>query len=137
MADSGNFVGPRIDPSGKHIVVERALGSAEARSSDIWVFDLGSGAMSRLTSDSVSMRPEWIPDSRHIAVVKRVPDASGYAAAVVLPWDGTAAPQRLLDDAGEISIARRGKYLAIRRGSTATKDIHIAQIYSANAVARL
>jgi serine/threonine-protein kinase len=56
---------PRLSPDGKRIAV--GIGPARGRSSDIWIADIGGGALTRLTFDSRSAYPAWSPDGKRVA----------------------------------------------------------------------
>jgi serine/threonine-protein kinase len=63
LDDRRDYSFPRLSPDGRQLAL--TIGSADHR--DVWVGDLGSGTLSRLTTDGVtSERPEWSPDGRRV-----------------------------------------------------------------------
>jgi serine/threonine-protein kinase len=58
---------PQWSPDGKHVV----LSIEAAQGHDLWMRDMTSGALSRLTTDGVSRSPIWSHDARSILYVKR------------------------------------------------------------------
>ena len=138
VRDTNFFSGPRIDPTGRRMAVARQHARNRTDNSDVWTFDLNSGASSRVTTDSVSHRPEWLPDGQRIAFVGT--GTQRLWGTRVRPWDGTGTAETLTDTGvHSISFSQRGKYLAVRRqvaaGATAVGgDIWIAPIDSPRAL---
>jgi serine/threonine-protein kinase len=63
LAASRDYAFPRLSPDGRQLAI--AVGSADRR--DVWLFDLASQTMTKLTSDGVSNdRPEWTPDGKRV-----------------------------------------------------------------------
>ena len=63
VPDARVYTFPRYSPDGKQIAITIASGT----SSDIWVIDVATGALTRLTSGgAVNERPEWSPDGSRI-----------------------------------------------------------------------
>jgi Tol biopolymer transport system component len=58
-----DYAFPRLSPDGGTLAL--TIGSADHR--DIWLDDVGSGTLTRLTTEGVSNeRPEWSPDGRRV-----------------------------------------------------------------------
>ncbi len=63
LAEPREYAFPRLSPDGRRLAI--AVGSADRR--DVWLFDLSSQTMTRLTSDGTSNdRPEWSPDGKRV-----------------------------------------------------------------------
>jgi dipeptidyl aminopeptidase/acylaminoacyl peptidase len=63
LADPKEYAFPRLSPDGRRLAV--AVGESDRR--DVWLFDLGSQTMTRLTSEGAANdRPEWTPDSKRV-----------------------------------------------------------------------
>jgi Tol biopolymer transport system component len=63
LADRRDYSFPRLSPDGKQVAL--TIGSADHR--DIWLDDLASGTLTRLTTEGLSNeRPEWSPDGRRV-----------------------------------------------------------------------
>jgi len=90
LAEAREYAFPRLSPDGRRLAI--AVGSAGRR--DVWLFDLSSQTMTRLTSEGVSNdRPEWSPDGKRVlyrsergvrtAIWARPADLSGEAVPLV------------------------------------------------------
>ncbi|MEO7367636.1 MAG: protein kinase [Gemmatimonadaceae bacterium] len=86
----GEYSFPRLSPDGKRVAV--TVGSTDRR--DIWLYEISSGTMTRLTTDGKSNdRPEWSPDGEYVlyrsdrevqtAIWRRPADLSGPSAEVI------------------------------------------------------
>jgi Tol biopolymer transport system component len=62
--ESGTFHNPHVSPDGRRIVLDRNLGGRQGR--DVWVLDLASRALSRITSKGDAHDPVWTPDGHHV-----------------------------------------------------------------------
>jgi serine/threonine-protein kinase len=89
LTTPGIYFNPRISPDGRRLALDQT-----SKGSDIFVYDLDRGTMTRLTFDGHSQGPVWSPDGARIAF--RTNTATGTA----LMWtrsDGAGEPQKLLD----------------------------------------
>ncbi len=89
------YVHPRFSPDGRRLVFE-VTGVAGA---DVWVSDLVSKALQRVTNGGVNDRPEWSPDG------KRVMYSTAHERPYELWWqpiDGSAPMTKVLGVADEI-----------------------------------
>jgi serine/threonine-protein kinase len=105
------FLGPRFSPDGRRI----AVGITEPGQQDIWIFDLTSKILSRLTFDHGARVPEWSPDGRRVVYSRRGED---YDLASI-PSDGSGPSEPLLEaPANQISgaLSRDQRYLIVREG---------------------
>ena len=88
-----SYAHPRLSPDGRRLAFE----VTEQRGSDIWVADLLSQTVERITRDGSSDRPEWSPDGRRILFSSgRVLPHSLYEQ----PVDGSGAAVKLLEPTG-------------------------------------
>jgi Tol biopolymer transport system component len=101
----GQPVSPAWSADGRRIVVElgSAMAGAPLGQSDIWVYDVSSGALTRLTTDGTSHSPSWAPDGRRIVFLSR---RSGKMAVWWQPAEGSAVAEKLFEAAGPIDDAR-------------------------------
>jgi serine/threonine-protein kinase len=89
LTTPGIYFNPRFSPDGRRLALDQT-----SNGSDIFVYDLARGAMTRLTFDGHSQGPIWSPDGARIAF--RTNTATGTA----LMWtrsDGAGEPRKLLD----------------------------------------
>jgi serine/threonine protein kinase len=86
----GEFAFPRLSPDGKRVAL--TIGSTDRR--DIWIYEVASGTMTRLTTDGkANDRPEWSPDGKYVlyrsdrevetAIWWRPVDLSGPSAELI------------------------------------------------------
>ncbi|MFQ5744444.1 MAG: protein kinase [Acidobacteriota bacterium] len=80
---------PRVSSDGRHIAVTRNDDGA----TDVWVVDVASGGMRRLTTSGDVRAPEWSPDASSIVFGSRT---TGGFALQLLRLDGTASAETLL-----------------------------------------
>jgi serine/threonine-protein kinase len=82
----GDYGRPRLSPDGRRLAIEVGDGPSQ----DIWVYDLGRDAMTRVTFDGkVNQGPIWSPNGRYIV----------YGSQEGLSWtraDGAGKPQPLI-----------------------------------------
>ncbi len=79
----GVHVQPRFSPDGGRLAF--GSGGGGAFQADVWVYDFASRRTTRLTTDTVSSRPEWTADGRSLLLV-RAPLRQFYR----IPADGSA-----------------------------------------------
>ncbi len=90
LEQPGEYSFPRVSPDGKRVAV--TVGSSDRR--DIWLYEVSSGTMTRLTTDGKSNdRPEWSPDGKYVlyrsdrdvqtAIWWRPADLSGASAPLL------------------------------------------------------
>jgi hypothetical protein len=93
--DTGYFAWPKISPDGKRIAVEVRTGDQRW---DIWVYDMASRGLTRLTHDFTGVKPfGWSPDSRNLIYLAVDDGEIGWTNRVVSQqWDGRAPPRQLL-----------------------------------------
>jgi len=106
---SGSYVTPRLSPDGKKL----AFSVAQGGEYHLWIYDLGSGNMKRLTFDDseTELLPVWTPDGEFVVF------QSGNALAWVRS-DGSGKVERLPSSSHTAlpylpySFSHDGKYLA-------------------------
>ena len=95
-ADERNFNHLRLSPDGRRIVVDANPDSyaEQGQRSDLWISDVASGALQRLTSGTNASSPEWTPDGRRVTYVLK--PSKGPTELWWMPADGTGSGERLL-----------------------------------------
>ena len=86
----GPFLGFRISPDGSKALVQAGAGGG---ASDLWLADLHSGAMNRLTHDGLSGIGVWLPDGDRIVYSRA--DAEGVSSVVVRRLDGAGGEREI------------------------------------------
>ena len=65
---------PRVSPDGNRIAVEIA---GTGREVDLWLFDRGTGTLTRFSADGVTTDARWSTDGKRIAFARRVAQSDG------------------------------------------------------------
>ena len=109
--DNQRYDQPRLSPDGRHMVVR--VGAGAYNTGDLWVLELASGALTRLTSGNNSYRPTWSRDGRRIYYMTGTPATSKVMAT---PWDGSGTDSVVLDrpEIAEIAEGAPGMWTALR-----------------------
>ena len=84
---------PRLSPDGRRLAINIRRGAS--RVTDVWVFDVGRGAPTRLTLAMESHGAVWSPDSRRVAFISS--GGSVGNKVFVANADGSGQPERLTD----------------------------------------
>lgn len=103
---------------------------------DVWVYDLSSKTLSRVSTDTHSRRPEWTPDGKQVAYITR-DSASNTCVVKRQPWDGSGEAEGYIASKVnllEVAFPRHGDLIAIRGGSNNTRNILLARVDSPNAL---
>jgi serine/threonine-protein kinase len=88
--DRHDFNWPRFSPDGKQVAVAIREGGAR---SDIWVYAVEQGTLSRLTFEGENRDPEWTPDGKRVTFNS---NRAGTADLFWMPADGSEAAEPLL-----------------------------------------
>jgi serine/threonine-protein kinase len=92
------------------------IGAGAYNTGDLWVIELASGALTRLTSGNNSYRPTWSRDGKRIYYMTGNPSTSKVMAK---PWDGSGTDSVVLErtDVAEFAEGPAGGWTAIRNYS--------------------
>jgi Tol biopolymer transport system component len=107
---------PRVSPDGRRIAV--TVGQPPF-SGDIWVYDIPSGTLPRLSTGGTGSSAEWSPDGRRIAWTSIVAPGGGSASSKAQdgvwwqPWDASAPPELLVPGAQGPKFVPRGDSLLV------------------------
>jgi serine/threonine protein kinase/Tol biopolymer transport system component len=88
----------RLSPDGRRVAM--AVGPGSSRNSDIWVLDLGSLALTKLTFDGRSWEPAWSRDGK--TVTYAFGETTGGDSLLRRPVDGS-------EDAVKVAPAHQGR----------------------------
>jgi Tol biopolymer transport system component/tRNA A-37 threonylcarbamoyl transferase component Bud32 len=127
VGDPGLYSSPRLSPDVRHIAV--SMGTTSRR--DVWIYDLPSGPLTRLTSQGdINDRPEWTPDGT--AVLFRSSRGGERNAIWQKTVDGVggATPVFGMDDSqiDEGVLSPDGRYLLVQRDSTGNGEVWYRRI---------
>jgi serine/threonine-protein kinase len=113
------YASPVLSPDGKRLAVT----ISDEKGSSLWIHDLRTKAMNRITPGDSATYPVWIPTGRHLLF--RGPDG-----IYLVPADGGGKPRRILDSDGyPRSVSPDGRTLAItRQGVDTLRDIWLVPL---------
>ncbi|MEX2283398.1 MAG: hypothetical protein WEE89_13025 [Gemmatimonadota bacterium] len=119
VRDSGTFNYPRLDATGKLVTTMRG----QRPGGDIWIYELSSGARSRLTSDSRSDAPEWGMNRTSIVYMNY-----DLGQIRVQSLD-RSSPVEVFPDTGfrDVAISRRANVMAVSRRLASNTDIWVGR----------
>jgi eukaryotic-like serine/threonine-protein kinase len=122
------FAYPAVSPDGRKIALRvNPVGSGMVQT-DVWVYELPSGPLTRLTTDpGTDDDPSWTPDGKRILLDSQ---RNGQNALWIAPWDGSGAAEVALDrpkDLFQTSWLPGGReFLFDERSPSGSYDIGIA-----------
>jgi serine/threonine-protein kinase len=121
IPDAGGYGWPRLSPDGRRLAVTVSSPSR----SDIWIYDLPSGPLTRLTTEGTTNdRPEWMPDGKSVMFRS---NRGGLNALWLQPVDGAGAATLLfgLKEAkvDEGALSSDGRYLLFQRDRTGRGEL--------------
>jgi serine/threonine-protein kinase len=109
------YTTPRLSPDGNRVAVAILEGDDNQSSSDIWIYDLVRGVLSRLTTANNNTNPVWSPDGKRLiyasvnslenVLVSAPAVGSSAPAAYSLSKSGPRAPDSVSPD-GKLVIGR-------------------------------
>ncbi len=127
MPDPRYYSHPRVSPDGKRIVV--AIRTDDDDRSDLWLIDVASGALQRLTTDAASWAPSWSGDGKRIVYIHYSPD---YPEVWTIPPDGSARGTRLFPadlDLFDAVMSPDGRYIvATAFNHSTSSDIYLVDL---------
>ncbi|MFO0229820.1 hypothetical protein, partial [Gemmatimonas sp.] len=116
---SRQFGNPRYSPDGQRVAFD--IGGPQGR--DIWIFEIASATLTRLTSAGSNVRPEWSPDGQRV-LYRQVTPRKGIWWQ---PANGSGAPELLVEVPGgpnEGLLSPDGRTLMYRTDE-GTGDQHV------------
>jgi Tol biopolymer transport system component len=102
------YTRPRFSPDGRRVALQ--VSSAGTNRFDIWLYDLKSEVLSRLTSQSTSQAPEWTADGTRVVYVR---DGEVWQ----VPADGSGPEERVFGSrlpVRDIALSPDGKLAVFR-----------------------
>ena len=123
----GRLGNPRYSPDGRRIAADLTSGVR----TDVWVYDIGSGAAQRVTSEGIlNDRAEWTPDGARILF--HTNRGGRNTTMWWQPADGSGAAEQLVSSPGkdiwEGVLTPDGHTVVYRTGSIGTADIWYRQL---------
>ena len=133
LPDRRAYRWPRFSPDARRL----AFAIEQSRLvADIFVTPVGGGALSRVTSDSSSIEPEWDPDGRNLMYVKR--RRGGKSVLVRTSADGGGRIDTLVTRANSVyesHLTPNRRTIIWREDSpVSSRDIYMAPLDSAGVV---
>ncbi|MEO7521598.1 MAG: protein kinase [Gemmatimonas sp.] len=120
-----------LSPDGRRLAVEVA--ETPLGPWDVWVFDIESQSLSRVTSGGRGLRPGgWTASGREVVYLRG--SVGDVLAAFALPWDGSGTPRLVMQYDGPIqSVTVAASWAAAAVGRLGATDIVIAPLDSPRA----
>lgn len=113
VIDSGShpYIEPKLSPDNKKIAVV----IRDGENFDIWIFNIATRTLNKLTFGGLNRTPVWSPDGKTIAFFRRTKD--GKTGIFVKPSDGSG-DEKMIYDAVDIRVylnhwSRDGKFLLV------------------------
>jgi Tol biopolymer transport system component len=110
LTEAREYAHPRLSPDGRKLAIE----IAQLRRRELWVLDIASATLTKVTNRGIADRPEWSPDGQRL--VFALTD-SGPAQAAWQLADGSAAAEVLYTSPNpirEVILTPDGKSLLFR-----------------------
>lgn len=126
-ATGQHYASPRFSPDGRHL----ALQTADLEFGDVWVLDIATRAMSRITQDGHSTRPEWTSDGRQLVFWSGDPNR---AALVRMMSDGSGVAETLAVGlrASDMAISPTSNTVILTKESNDQRDLYVGSLDSVN-----
>ena len=126
------FEDPRLSPDGRTVAV--AVGDGAMLQQTVWLADVASGKLERLSAGGTGFRPDWTPDGKRVAFFR---DSAGKKSIMSGSAD-RSSPEVVLashgvDLATEMSLGPAHGFAAIRAVTGTNRDIFIAPMDSLSA----
>jgi len=123
---------PRLSPDGRTVAV--AISEAGMQAGTVWLADVASGKLERLSAGGAGFRPDWTRDGKRVAFFR---DSAGKNSILSSAADRSSAEVVLapqgVDGATEMSLGPAHGFAAIRMVKKNNRDIYIAPMDSLSA----
>jgi TolB protein len=83
---------PRLSPSGDRAAITIAEDGNATTATDIWIVNVASHQLARLTNDGRSSQPEWSPDGKRIVWLFKADSGNEVRTQA---WDGSGKPETI------------------------------------------
>jgi len=137
-APANRYRQPRFSPDGGRIAVAIDGSAGPGSGGDVWVYDLDARNLTRLTFDSVSQYPTWMPDGQHVAYTRGL---QAVASLFSIATDGSGTPETLLvrpEPIYETEFSADGRTMVFRLSHPETsRDIWVTSADSPQAAVPL
>jgi len=127
------YVGPRVSPNGKKLLV-----GIEGANDDLWISDVSRGTFTRLTFRDENLLPVWSADGGSIFFARY---RQNMPQLMVLRADGSGEPQKILDSpagAFAAAVSADGKSVAfVQAGGGNGFDVGVLSLEGTRKVRRM
>jgi eukaryotic-like serine/threonine-protein kinase len=126
-----DFSSPRVSPDGRRIAVI----VSDASKSDVWIYDLDTGTLSRLTTAETVTSAEWTRDGTRVVYAAVGNGTSGAVWAQAI--GGAAAPEKLVETPGlspSADISPDGRSLLLQAGVETGWDLQRVSLDSSHTI---
>jgi eukaryotic-like serine/threonine-protein kinase len=117
------YASPRISPDGQRVALELTSRDSAGRI-EVWVHDLTSGILSRLTSEAPAFQPAWSADGRYVFYLS---ERGSPRELWRVPADGSGPEERVYalpdgETIGEMTVSPDGTFAVLVRYRSTRRD---------------
>ena len=116
-----------LSPDGRRLAIAIGAPGGTPSPSDIWVKELDTGPLSRLTFEGINVAPAWTPDGQSVIYISIAPDDPTVSGRIArIRADGTGTPELLLAEttsASLLAVSPRDGRVVVGTSDQASADL--------------